>query len=134
VDDCNKVELHKHIDALLKAERDLDSTRWEFHRHEHELSHVAVGKAEDAMKIRLEGMNEIRKQLEDQAATFATRESIKPLQDFIEKANFVTRDQYDIVMAFMNKFQGTLQSFAFLNAAISTAAAIVAILVSKFLR
>ena len=38
----------------------------------------AVEKAENSMNLRLEGMNEFRDQMKDQAATFVTREEHRP--------------------------------------------------------
>lgn len=44
------------------------------HAREHELTTIALEKAERAMEHRLENVNEFRGQLRDQAATFASRD------------------------------------------------------------
>jgi hypothetical protein len=48
----------------------------EAHAREHALTQTALEKAERAMEHRLEGLNEFRGQLRDQAATFASRDLV----------------------------------------------------------
>lgn len=59
------------------------------HKREHELIDKALGEDKNSMTKRLEGMNEFRAQLNNQANTFATKESmdvaIRPLQQFADR-------------------------------------------------
>lgn len=55
--------------------------RAEAHAKEHSLEAVARDKAEAAVNQRLEGMNEVRAQLKDQALTFARVEVVQALTD-----------------------------------------------------
>jgi hypothetical protein len=92
-DDDNRWEAHndRHdLAAQLRAET--NELRWtahiraheaalEAHRKEHALEATARDKAEAAIDRRLEGMNEVRSQLKEQAATFARIEVVQQLTD-----------------------------------------------------
>lgn len=62
------------------ADREL-TQRAVAHAREHALEAVARDKAEAAVNQRLEGMNEVRSQLKDQALTFARVEVVQALTD-----------------------------------------------------
>jgi len=49
--------------------------RWQCHTDEHKQLAIALIKAEEAVNLRLEGMNEFRNQLSLQASTFLTRDA-----------------------------------------------------------
>ena len=61
------VSLREYVEMRINAE----SRRLE---QRIDASHEAVAKAEDAMTLRLEGMNEFRSQIQSERATYATRE------------------------------------------------------------
>jgi hypothetical protein len=74
------------------------------HDKQHEIEKEAEQKAETALDKRLEGMNEFREQLKEQAAGFITRdmsdERLKNLQDQITllrdaSASYMTVDRFD---------------------------------------
>lgn len=68
----------KENKAALKAALEAHSREHMLHEQahvrEHEMSNIALNKAEDSMNRRLEGMNEFREQLNAQAAYFVNRE------------------------------------------------------------
>lgn len=65
-----------HDRALSLREEVLDrrfEDRWKSHEREHQLILDAVGKAERAVDVRLEGMNELRSQIERERGNYITR-------------------------------------------------------------
>ena len=72
-------------DKLLEAYCRKEEIRWQEHSKQHELEQRAVNVASDALTKRLEGMNEIRDQLREQASTFATREALEWKTDELER-------------------------------------------------
>lgn len=60
----NIVSLKEYLDRLFEA-----------HAREHELLQKAIEKTETALEKRLEGMNEFRSQLKEQAGQFITRDT-----------------------------------------------------------
>lgn len=78
------------------------------HFMEHQMTSEALNKADRALEIRLEGMNEFRAQLEKQAGAFLTREVfeqfIKELTEKTERALITNADKYDtIIKAIVNR-------------------------------
>ncbi len=71
----------------LEHERELSEAKWKGHEKEHLLNNLALSKAEESMKIRLEHMNEFRTQLEKQQDTFCTKDMLIPFRSFIDRFN-----------------------------------------------
>lgn len=62
--------------ALAKEASDRSiAAAWEAHQREHDNAAKAIERAEVSLNSRLEGMNQIRGQLDRQAATFVTRDA-----------------------------------------------------------
>jgi len=55
------------------------------HAEVHKLIDKALGEDKQTMNQRLEGMNEFRAQLNGQAATFVTKDEVRPLQQFVDR-------------------------------------------------
>lgn len=55
------------------------------HAREHELLEKALIKAEATMSTRLEGMNELRAQITGERGSYATKEMLRPLQQFQDR-------------------------------------------------
>lgn len=66
--------LKEYVDLLFKA-----------HEKEHDLLKLALEKANDILEIRLHTMNEFREQLGRQEQSFATKEMLKPYDEFRNK-------------------------------------------------
>jgi arginine utilization protein RocB len=64
-----------------KAHADLHDAHDKAHDQEHEMTEQALDKAVNSMDRRLEGMNEFRNTLRDQAATFVRMETYQALVD-----------------------------------------------------
>jgi DNA repair exonuclease SbcCD ATPase subunit len=59
----------------VRHERELREEWERAHEHVHELEHEAINKAEDAVNLRLEGMNELRAQINTERGKYVTRET-----------------------------------------------------------
>jgi transcriptional regulator GlxA family with amidase domain len=69
--------LHDHFDTELKALRELMEAHFAAHQ-------MALKLANDAMEKRLEGMNEFREALREQAASFVRRTEMDVARDSLE--------------------------------------------------
>jgi hypothetical protein len=85
----NHLELHdlaarlrsEDVERRWKAHGDLHEAAHVAHAREHDLEATARDKAETGIDKRLEGMNEVRSQLKEQALTFARVETVNSLTD-----------------------------------------------------
>jgi hypothetical protein len=68
------ISLRHYVETLFRA-----------HEKEHLLLHEALARAEKLLDMRLDGMNQFRAQLDKQAATLATKESVTILQRFQDR-------------------------------------------------
>ena len=73
-------------DELRKAFDKLADERWSGHRREHDAERDARKVALEAMEKRLDGMNEFRDQLRDQAANFVRIEVLGSLEKQMREA------------------------------------------------
>jgi hypothetical protein len=94
----------------------------EAHGREHALEADALDKAAAAVDKRLEGMNDVRSQLHDQAATFARVEVVQALTDRI-----IAIEKLDIKSEGKGLGQGAV--VAYIVTAVSVAGAILGIIV-----
>ena len=90
-------ELKEYVDSAVAAQR-----------REQALIQVAVDTAAEAMNRRLEGMNEFRQQLNDQKATFVTKE----MQEQVE-------NRLVALETFANRFWGVILAAMFMSGLIS---------------
>lgn len=70
------ISVREHFESIL-SERDKQTAQLaivhaEAHKREHAMLQTAIDKSDESMNRRLEGMNEFRDSLRDQAARFAT--------------------------------------------------------------
>ncbi len=73
------VSLRDYLETCLKSLEDKIENQSEFIAQHFELNEKAIKKAEEAMQIRLEGMNEFRSQIN------------------MERMNYLTRDNYSVI-------------------------------------
>lgn len=83
----SRVSLRKYLETLA-------AQRWAAHWHVHDAEERARSRATDSLDRRLDGMNEFREELREQAARFATNEfvdgkaeALRVRIDSIEKRN-----------------------------------------------
>lgn len=80
------VTLREHLEAL-------EAVRWAAHHDAHDAQETALARADETMTIRLEGMNEFRRQLDRERGSYVTgdrmEDKIAPLiarLDLLERA------------------------------------------------
>jgi hypothetical protein len=71
----------KAIATAFEAVRESNRIHAEAHAREHHAQQMAIAKAEDAMAIRLEAMNEFRSQLTAERGTYLTKEEFRRVED-----------------------------------------------------
>lgn len=80
-----EVTLRDYVDLRVKnVEGKIDALRDYMAQH-FELNELAIKKAEEAMLVRLERMNQFREQVTTERACFANKESVESRLDIIER-------------------------------------------------
>jgi len=79
------VSLKEYFSEIFREHTGATQRAFDAHRREHEMLQIAIGKAEQNVEKRLEGMNEFRQQLNTQASTFATKDELVPFSRFIDR-------------------------------------------------
>lgn len=105
----------RELDLLLNAHNREHDLHDRAHKVEHEMTQSALTKADNALEIRLEGMNEFRAQLEKQAGAFITREFFeqytKEQNNKTETALNTNTEKYDtIVKAIVNRHDSDIDA------------------------
>ena len=93
----NEITLREHFDDKFAEHRAIDDSRFESLESQFNIKISALEKATTVaaglMDRRLEGMNEFRQSLKDQAGTFVPRSEYQALKD--QAGTFVPRTEYD---------------------------------------
>ena len=74
----DQISLRHYIEAISEE-------RWNAHKREHELLTLAMEKAVQATDRRLEGMNELRAQINSERSSYATKAELRPVVQFIDR-------------------------------------------------
>jgi len=124
--DEDKLVTRRELDLLLNAHSREHDLHDRAHVMEHDMTGTALNKADRALEIRLEGMNEFRAQLEKQAGQFLTREAfdayIKEQATKTELAVSTNTDKYDtIIKAIVNRHDSDTDSLHEENVALKEA-------------
>ncbi len=81
----SEVTLKEYIDSRIKSlELQIESLA-RFNSQHFELNEKAIQKAEEAMLVRLDNMNEFRAQINQERANYATKESVAVTQKVVDK-------------------------------------------------
>lgn len=70
-------QIERALDRAEETIRETAAIHEKAHSREHEMSQMAIDKAASAAETRFQGVNEFRQTLTDQAAGFATKESLE---------------------------------------------------------
>ena len=76
--------LREYLEQRLAAESTAREAAEDAHRREHALYRLALEKAETALTLRLEAMNEVRRQLDRQAAQFVPLPTYEARQEALQ--------------------------------------------------
>ena len=107
------VSLREYLTALINAAEKRSDARFESMKTmvetAFETSKAAVSKAESATDKRLEGMNEFRDTLSDQAAHFVTKDSLASLVEKLEAQIDRNREDLDALAKRIDVREGQIQ-------------------------
>lgn len=67
----------RHVQETCDLRLSVQEERWSSHRREHDAEEKAVLEARHVLDRRLEGMNELRRQIDRERGVFATREMVE---------------------------------------------------------
>jgi len=81
----NDITLQKYIDMRLKATEDKIDAQSTYIQQHFDLNDRALQKAEDAMLIRLDSMNEFRAQINKERTEYVTKDSLTILLQSMDK-------------------------------------------------
>ncbi len=135
------VSLREYLTALISAAEKRSDARFDAMKDmveaAFETSKEAVAKAETSVDKRLEGMNEFRDQLSDQATRFVTNDQLMALADKLEASINRNREDLDGLSKRIDLREGAIAgsritwgSMAALIAGVGTIIAIIAVLAS----
>lgn len=86
------VSLRQHIEALLQAEREMATQRWNAHRETHEQLQQALALAREQVQAKLAEMNEVRRQINEERGVYATRAAVEGAVERLQlQVNATTR-------------------------------------------
>jgi hypothetical protein len=85
------------VETAFTAVRETNRIHAEAHNREHQANQIAIAKAEEALTIRLEAMNEFRAQITQERGTYSTKAEVGEIAKRLEE--LLTRNASDLEAA-----------------------------------